>query len=80
MTKLFALAHEVRQTGREPTCVHLSAADELVLSASAEHTFGSGAGRAVAAGYGAWRAFLTNYLRGHVDMDIVFDAPETTVA
>lgn len=79
MTKLFAMAHEIRREGREPTRVHLSAVDELVLVASAEPTFGSAGARAVGAGRESWRAFLTSYLRSRVDMDIVFDAPDTLV-
>jgi hypothetical protein len=80
MTRLLALVVELREQGTEARTIHLSLADEVVLFESAGNTFGPPGEEAAGTSAAAWREFLVAWMRGRVDLAVVFDASETRVS
>jgi hypothetical protein len=80
LTRLAALSSELRETGAEPTTLHLTAGDEAAMRESAGDTFGPAGGEAAMASQAAWRAFFENWMRVTTKLVVVFDEPETRVS
>lgn len=79
MTRLFAMAAELRASGVEPHVVELSEADEERLFESVEPTFGAAGVEAAQRGRDAWREFLVHWFEHTVKLALTFDTADTLV-
>jgi hypothetical protein len=80
MTLLRGLAADLRDAGTEPTAIHLAAEDERILRESADDTFGRLGAEAAVRGLEAFRDFVRAWLHATVELDVTFDAAETSVS
>lgn len=79
VTRIADLMARAQEQGFVPMTLALSLADEIVLFDHAGQVLGPEGAAAVAQGTDAWRAFLVAWGHKKLAVDIVFDAPETTV-